>query len=114
MEFSLDNLLFTKEIFNTKFNIFWNKIIQEFNGNNHMYILFKIKYTGSIYTTIGNLQKINQEDKDWYLNWIINNMIHKAEYYNEATIESFIFSYGFKEGKISEKNIILVYFKYFI
>src|SRR6266850_1032632 len=30
----------------------------------------------------------------------------KSEYYNETQIDSFIISYGFKEGIISEKNII--------
>jgi hypothetical protein len=33
-------------------------------------------------------------------------MEFKSEYYNETQIESFIISYGFKEGKISNKNII--------
>jgi len=31
-------------------------------------------------------------------------MIYKSEYYNETSIESFIFSYGFKEEKIIEKE----------
>jgi flagellar basal body P-ring protein FlgI len=30
----------------------------------------------------------------------------KSEYYNETQIDSFIISYGFKDGKISDKNII--------
>jgi len=31
-------------------------------------------------------------------------MIYKSEYYNETTIESFIFSYGFKDERASEKE----------
>jgi hypothetical protein len=45
-------------------------------------------------------------DKLWYLNWIINNMISKSEYYNETSVESFIFSYGFKNEKIANKEVI--------
>src|SRR6266699_3330610 len=33
-------------------------------------------------------------------------MEFKSEYYNETQIESFIISYGFKEGKIRDKNSI--------
>ena len=33
-------------------------------------------------------------------------MILKSEYYNETQIESIIFSYGFKEGKLLEKEKI--------
>lgn len=61
-----------------------------------MFILFKIKYEGTNYTIIGNLQRINKYDKSWYFSWIINNMIYKSEYYNETPVKSFIFSYGFK------------------
>ena len=106
LEFKIDSLLFTKDLFKSKFNLFWNKVSNEFTNNNHMFILFKIKYKDSDYTTIGNLQRLNQNDQNWYLNWIINNMIYKSEYYNETPIVSFIFSYGFKEGKIVEKETI--------
>lgn len=105
-EFKIDNLLFTTDLFNSKFNIFWYKISREFTDNNHMFILLKIKYKGSDYTTIGNLQRLNKEDKNWYLNWIINNMIYKSEYYNETPIESIIFSFGFKNEKLADKEII--------
>jgi hypothetical protein len=106
MEFNLGNVLFTIDLFKTKFKLFWDRVEPEFTIDNHMFILFKVKYQGSDFATIGNLQRINQNDKDWYINWIINNMILKSEYYNETAIESFIFSYGFKNEKISTKEII--------
>jgi len=33
-------------------------------------------------------------------------MIYKSEYYNEIPIESLIFSYGFKNEKLADKEII--------
>jgi predicted nuclease of restriction endonuclease-like (RecB) superfamily len=92
MIFNLNNLLFTKDLFESKLELFWNKICLDFTDNNHMFILFKVKYQGSDFATIGNLQRLTYNDKNWYLNWIINNMILKSEYYNETAIESFIFS----------------------
>jgi hypothetical protein len=35
-------------------------------------------------------------------------MIYKSEYYNETSVESFIFSYGFKNEKIVDKEIISI------
>nr|YP_009715275.1 hypothetical protein [Russula subnigricans]QGK88081.1 hypothetical protein [Russula subnigricans] len=70
-----------------------------------MFILFKIKYTNKEFVTIGNLQRLNSNDKIWYLDWIINNMINKTEYYNETPIESIIFSFGFKRGRAPNKEI---------
>jgi hypothetical protein len=50
-------------------------------------------------------KELSLDDKDWYINWIINNMEFKSEYYNETQIDSFIISYGFKQGYIENKNI---------
>jgi hypothetical protein len=104
--FDINNKIFSKILFEKIFNQFWDKIEKDFTDNNHMFILFKIKYVGSDYATIGNLQRLNKEDKDWYFTWIINNMILKSEYYNETSIVSFLFSYGFKNEKLFEKETI--------
>jgi DNA polymerase family B len=104
-EVNLNNQLFSKILFDKVFNQFWNKISDNFTDSNHMFILLKIKYQNNEYVTIGNLQRLNKNDKQWYFDWIINNMIYKSEYYNETPIESIIFSYGFKDGLIATKEI---------
>jgi hypothetical protein len=104
--FNINNKIFTKALFENIFNKFWKSIESNFSNSNHMFILFKIKYVNGEFTTIGKLQKLSCNDKDWYINWIINNMEFKSEYYNETQIDSFIISYGFKKGKIEDKNII--------
>jgi hypothetical protein len=96
--------VFTGSLFKNKFNQFWKSIQSEFNENNHLFILLKIKYVNNDFITIGKLQRLNLADKDWYINWIIDNMEFKSEYYNETQIEEIIFSYGFKKGKIPDKD----------
>jgi DNA polymerase type B, organellar and viral len=105
LEFKINNMVFTKELFQSKLNLFWNnpKVNIQFNLNNHMFVLFKIKYKNSDFVTIGKLQRLNIDDKDWFFNWILNMMEFKSEYYNETQIESIIFSFGFKEGKAPKK-----------
>lgn len=105
LEFKINNLVFTNDLFQSKFNQFWEKVNNQFLDDNHMFVLFKIKYKNTDYATIGNLQRLNQTDKDWYFNWILNTIEFKSEYYKETQIESFIFSYGFKEGSIPDKEI---------
>ena len=107
-ELKFGNKIFTGSLFQSKFNKFWKNIQSGFNKNNHLFILFKIKYNNGEFVTIGNLQRLNLTDKDWYINWIIDNMELKSEYYNENQIESLIFSYGFKDGEIPHKSILNV------
>jgi hypothetical protein len=68
-------------------------IESNFTSSNHMFILFKIKYNNNEIATIGKVQRLNIEDKNWYIDWIINNMEVKSEYYNETQIDSFIISW---------------------
>lgn len=69
-----------------------------------MFILFKIRYINEEFSSIGKVQRINRHDFNWYIDFIIENMKFKSEYYNETPIESIIFSYGFKDGKVQNKD----------
>lgn len=89
-EFKCNKKLFTKTLFNSKFEEFWSEIENNFTGENHMYIIFKINYHETGYSSIGQLQRLTKHDKNWYLNWILNNLLIKAEYYNESPIESLL------------------------
>ena len=80
--FNINNRIFTKTLFESIFNKYWKGIENKFTDHNHMFILFKIKYVNGEFATIGSLQRLSQNDKDWYINWIINNMEFKSEYYN--------------------------------
>ena len=42
-------------------------------------------------STIGNLQKLNKEDKNYILNFIIDEMQNKGEHYLEQSIISMVF-----------------------
>jgi len=96
LTFNINNKVFTKILFEKIFNQFWKSIEVKFTENNHMFILFKIKYINGEFSTIGRLQRINKLDKNWYMDFILENMKFKSEYYNETQIVSIILNYGFK------------------
>jgi hypothetical protein len=104
LNLSFYNRIFTKTLFERKVNTFWSKIEDSFTESNHMFLLFRVKYINGEIVTIGVLQRLNFTDKDWFIEWIITNMEFKSEYYKENQIESLIFSYGFKEGKINKNK----------
>jgi len=104
LSFNINNKVFTKVLFEKIFNQFWKSVENKFTENNHMFILFKVKYIDREFSTIGKIQRINKSDKNWYMDFILENMKFKSEYYNETQIDSFIFSCGFKSGKIENKD----------
>jgi hypothetical protein len=105
--FNINNKPFSKSLFDAVLSNFWNKIESEFTENNHMFILLKIKYNNRQISTIGTLQRINKNDKIWYLNFILGTLRIKSEYYSETQMSAIIFDYGFKNEKIEDKvNLI--------
>jgi len=101
----LNNRVFSRNLLIKYFSDFWNNVSDQFSNNNHMFILFKIKYNNGEFSSIGKVQRINITDLSWYIDFIIEQMKFKSEYYNETPIVEFIFSYGFKDGKIPNKTI---------
>jgi hypothetical protein len=106
LNFNVKNKLFSQNLFLKIFDQFWNKIVKDFTENNHMFILFKIKYVNGQTLSIGKLQRLNSNDKKWYSEFVVNFIELKASFYNDTQIESLIFSYGFKDGKVKNKQEI--------
>jgi len=106
LNFNVKNKLFSQKLFLKMFDQFWNKIVKDFTENNHMFILFKIKYVTGQTLSIGNVQRLNNDDKNWYSEFILNFIELKASFYNDTQIESLIFSYGFKDSKVKNKQEI--------
>ena len=104
--FQVNNKVFSKKLIEKLFKQFWNKIKDQFTESNHIFILLKIKYVNKQILTIGKVQRLNKTDLNWYINFILENIEFKSEYYNETLIESIIISYGFKEGNIENKSNI--------
>jgi hypothetical protein len=57
----IKNKVFTKELLNTNLNKFWNEIVeQNISDNQHIWLLFRLRWTDGNYVTIGKLQKLNK------------------------------------------------------
>lgn len=99
-----EEVLINKEVINDSIDNFWLKVIKKVKSNNHLYILFRVK-TSDHYLTLGNLQKLNLSDKEYFKNYILNIFEFKDDSYKKIYIEEVIFSYGIREGKIIRTEI---------
>lgn len=106
IKYKVNKDTFSNVLFKSLLNKFWNKIQNKFTNDNHMFILFKIQYITGENLSIGKLQRLNKEDKTWYIQYMLNFISLKSEFYKESQIEALIFSYGFKNGKSENKYAI--------
>lgn len=85
-----------------------NKNVTNIDNNKHIIVLFWVIYVNSVYNILGQLNKLNKEDMNYYINYINN---YKAE-----AINKIIINYGVRDGLATIKNIqrsknILVLFR---
>jgi len=102
----LNPSIFSRDLIQTNLNLFWMNIVEKhLQENQHIMLLFRLQWANNQIVTIGNLNKLNIEDKEYILNKIIEEMENKSEYYLETSITSIIFSYGIRDGRAIEKVI---------
>jgi DNA polymerase type B, organellar and viral len=105
-EFKLEigNSNFSKELLESKLDIFWKEVIEtKLSENQHIWLLFKLQWSKTQFVTIGKLIKLNKEDKDYLLEYILTNMEQKEEYYKEQSIQNMIFYFTIKKGRTKDK-----------
>lgn len=103
---TINHEVFSKSLLETSLNNFWKEIVENtITKDQHILFLFRIQWSNNQFVTIGNLQKLNIEDKDYILNFILDEMRDRSEYYNESSIISFTYSYGLRVGRAIEKLI---------
>ena len=69
---SLQNIIFNKDILSKELDKFWKEIVEtNMFSNQHLLFLFRIHYKNGEYLTIGKLQSLNLEDKEYLLDLII-------------------------------------------
>ena len=99
--------LFTRKFFSTNLSIFWTNIVEKYvSENQHIYFLFNLKWTSGESDYLGGIQKLNKEDKDYILNFIIDEIEDKSEYYKTTNMVAMIFSYNIKNGRAKDKIVL--------
>ena len=100
IDFIIDvsNKVFTKNLLENNLNKFWTEIVEtKVSENQHIWLLLRLQWTNAQYVTIGKLQRLNKTDKEYILEYIINKIEDKSEYYKTTNMISMIFSYNIKK-----------------
>jgi hypothetical protein len=84
---------------------FWNKKVSKIEANHHIIAMFRISTSNNLYLTLGYLQKLNKDDKDYFTKYIRSILSLKADGYQDIEIDSIIIDYGVREGYAIKKVV---------
>jgi len=99
-----DQIIITNKVISESINTFWKSEVKDINSNQHIIVLFRIKTCDGVILTLGHLQKLSQDDKDYFIQYVQDILSMKSEDYNEFLIDEIIFSYGIRQGDVISKD----------
>jgi hypothetical protein len=110
--YSIKNLYLTKTVVASYIQRFWNEeynIIVNDGIQKHLMILIKVHFTDESqgYRTLGHLRKVNLNDKDQFIDYIIERLTILNESYTSISINKITFTYIIKEGVATGTRTLL-------
>jgi hypothetical protein len=100
--YSIKDLFLTKEVVSTFINKFWNEVfskIIKLDSKQHLMILVKVEITEEQgYRTLGHLRSVNFNDKDQFINYLVERLSILNDSYTSISISKITFTYIIKEG----------------
>ena len=74
------NKILSPELVRSTITTFWNEKVKKFlkRGNAHIVIMFRIQFETDEFATIGKLQRLNYEDLEYYINYLIQGPYKKS------------------------------------
>ena len=95
-----NNITLSNKVLETYITNFWNDIFENIKDS-HLLIMCKINFSQEemSYRTLGNLRRVNYEDKDLFIEYLSSRLSYFNDSYVTHPISEFIFSYIIKEGK---------------
>lgn len=85
---------------------FCDKYMTQVKDIQHILALFRIKSVDGVILTLGQLQKLSRDDKDYFINFVENILAIKSDDYKTIEIDEIIISFGLREGKLVAKTML--------
>jgi hypothetical protein len=108
--YKLDNkLTLTNELLVTYINKLWVDIFTDIGNTSHLMLMCKVQFTDDEmgYRTLGNLRKVNFDDKELFINYLTERLGLLNDSYLTHSISKVTFSYIIKEGLASDNRSLL-------
>lgn len=104
IEYNTNGLLTNQQI-SFFINKLWEDVVNNIDeSNQHISIMFKVKYDNNNIASIGYMQRLNKEDKDYYIERIIDLLSLKMQGYINTPILAIIFTYSIRNGQAPNKT----------
>src|SRR6202035_652500 len=99
--YPIKGLYINKDVLSTFISKFWDNVFKSIIKNNskHLMILVKVQYSEELgYRTLGHLRSVNFEDKNQFIEYLVERLNYLNDSYTSLSINKIIFTYIIKDG----------------
>jgi len=107
--YSINKLLLTNEVLEAYITNFWSDIFSSIKDTSHLMLMVKVEFNESEmgYRTLGDLRRVNYEDKELFVEYLQNRLGLLTESYVVHPISKITFSYIIKSGLATNNRRLL-------
>jgi hypothetical protein len=108
--YPIKGLYINKDVLSTFISKFWDNVFKSIIKNNskHLMILVKVQYSEDLgYRTLGHLRNVNFEDKEQFIEYLVDRLNYLNDSYTSLSINNIIFTYIIKDGLATETRTLL-------
>jgi len=109
--YSINNLLLTNQVLDAYITNFWNDVFSQLikSSDKHLLLMCKVEFNNSElgYRTLGELRRVNFDDKEMFIKYLIARLGVLTEAYVTHPISKITFSYFIKDGLATEDRRLL-------
>ena len=109
--YSIKELYLNKGVVSIFIKRFWDEVYSQISNinNKHLMILVKVQYSDSElgYRTLGHLRRVNFEDKNLFIDYIVERLSILNDSYTSLSLSDITFTYIIRDGLAKETNIQL-------
>jgi hypothetical protein len=95
------SVVITEQILDKYINLFWKEVINEIKDDQYILIIPRLILIDNQYITISKSIKINKDNKEDLLIYLMDRIGLSNEAYKSIPISNIIFSYGIRNGQIT-------------
>jgi len=99
-----DHIILTDELIREAITNFFENKVNKISDKEHIIVMFRVRTNNDHILTIGNLQKIGTNHLESYVQYINDVLYYKNDEYKQEIIKEFIFSYGVRQGVVSDES----------
>src|SRR3978361_187346 len=96
--YSINKLVLTNKILEAYIHNFWSDIFTSLKSSKHLMLMCKVEFKEAElgYRTLGDLRRVNFEDKELFVEYLVNRLGLLNESYTTHPISKITFTYIIK------------------